>query len=87
MYVFPFYYDNLSRTGHGGLTYSPDVPDVLLHTSVAAELTHALPPQTPFVAGAPLSYHAGMDLVAAVLHRYGGVDIPTWSFGFALPCS
>lgn len=76
MYVFPFYYDNLSRTGHGGLTYSPDVPDVLLHTSVAAELTHALPPQTPFVAREPLSYHAGMDLVAAVLHRYGGVDIP-----------
>ncbi len=76
MYLLAFYYRNLAWPGTGGLSYSPGVPDVLLHTSLAAELSHAVPPQIPFLAGEPLSYHVGMDLVAAVLHRYGGVAIP-----------
>ena len=73
--VLTFYFPNLVPTTGGGITYA-GIPDVLLHTSVAAELTHTFPPQAPFMAGVPLSYHVGMDLVAAVLHRYGGVGIP-----------
>ncbi len=75
MYVLPFYYKNLSLTGIGGLTFAPVVPDVLFHTALASELTHAFPPQIPFISGEPLSYHVGMDLVAAVLSRFGGVPI------------
>jgi hypothetical protein len=44
MYVLPFYYKNLSLTGIGGLTFAPVVPDVLFHTALASELTHAFPP-------------------------------------------
>ena len=75
MYVLPFYYKNLSLTGIGGLTFAPVVPDVLFHTALASELTHAFPPQIPFISGQPLSYHVGMDLVAAVLNRFGSVPI------------
>jgi hypothetical protein len=72
--LLTFYFPNLAPAAGGGITYV-GVPDVLLHTSVAAELTHTFPPQAPFMAGVPLSYHVGMDLVAAVLHRYGGIGI------------
>jgi hypothetical protein len=74
LYLIPFYYRNLAWTHHGGFAYVGFV-DFLLHTSVAAELTHAVPGQVPFMAGQPLSYHVGMDLVAVVLNRYGGVSI------------
>jgi len=73
--VLPFYYKNLSLTGIGGLTFAPILPDALFHTALASELTHAFPPQIPFISGEPLSYHVGMDLVAAVLNRFGGVPI------------
>jgi hypothetical protein len=49
--------------------------DILLHTSIAGELTHTFPPKAPFMAGVSLSYHVGMDLVTALLNRYGGVPI------------
>ena len=29
----------------------------LLHTNLAAELTHTIPPQIPFLAGEMLNYH------------------------------
>lgn len=70
-----YYYRNLSRAGLGTLTFV-DLSDILLHASVAAELTHTVPPQVPFLAGERLNYHIGMDLVAAVLNRYGGVPLP-----------
>jgi ABC-type multidrug transport system fused ATPase/permease subunit len=73
-YFIPFYYQNLAWTHRGGLTYAVTA-DFLLHTSVAAELTHTFPAQVPFMAGERLSYHIGMDLVAVVLNRYGGVSI------------
>jgi hypothetical protein len=70
-----YYFRNLARTGSGALSYV-DMPDILLHASIAAELTHTFPPQVPFIAGERLNYHVGMDLVAAVLNRFGGVPIP-----------
>jgi hypothetical protein len=75
MCALPFYYPNISLSSDGGLIFLPQVHDVFLHTSLASELTHTFPPQTPFLAGQPLSYHVGMDLVAAVFHRYGGLAI------------
>jgi hypothetical protein len=87
MYVLPFYYKNLSLTGIGGLTFAPVVPDVLFHTALASELTHAFPPQIPFISGQPLSYHVGMDLVAAVLNRFGGVPIADLVVRYCPRCS
>ena len=76
LFWFKFYFRNLSTTNDGGLTHSAGFIDLVLHTSVAAELSHAFPPQMPFMAGVPLNYHYGMDLVAAVLNRFGGAAIP-----------
>jgi hypothetical protein len=47
--------------------------DGLLHVSVTNELAHSFPPQAPFLAGRPLTYHYGMELVAVVFHRFLGI--------------
>ncbi len=70
----PFYYRDLALLPTGGMSYA-DIPDLGLHTSLTAELARHIPPQAPFLAGEPLSYHIGMDLVAAVLHRHGGIAV------------
>jgi len=75
LYVLPFYYGNFALNTQGGMTVGGP-KDLLLHLSIGAELTHAFPPQVPFLSGEPLNYHIGMDLVTAVLNRYGGVSIP-----------
>lgn len=87
----PFFYRDLALLPDGGLSYA-DIPDIALHTSLAAEVARSIPPQAPFLAGEPLSYHIGMDLVAAVLHRHGGVAVmdltvrfcPTFFLAFAV---
>ena len=63
--VIVFLGRNLSVTPDGGLTYFPWTTDVALHTAIAGELTHTVPPQVPFLSGQPLSYHLGMDMVTA----------------------
>ena len=47
--------------------------DGLLHISVTNELAYTFPPQAPFLAGRPLTYHYGMELVAVVFHRFLGI--------------
>ena len=74
MYFLPFYFGNMTWSEHGGIHYFFGQPDFVLHASLASELTHAIPPQVPFVAGKQLNYHIGMDLIAAVLSRYGGIS-------------
>ena len=49
------------------------IQDGLLHISVANELTHSSPPQVPFLAGKPLNYHYGIDVLTAVFDRFAGV--------------
>ena len=75
LYFISFLFRNLTTTGAGALTYF-GLSDIVLHASIAAELSHSIPPQVPSMAGLPLSYHVGMDLVAAVLNRYAGLAIP-----------
>lgn len=72
--VVPLYYRNLSLDSSGGLAFYP-FPDVVLHLAAAQELTHSVPPQVPFVPGQPLRYHYGMDLLAALYARLGGLDV------------
>ncbi len=43
--------------------------------SLANELSHNIPPQVPFFAGRPLSYHVGVDVLAAMFMTGGGLDV------------
>ena len=61
----PFYYTNLTLRTDGTMRAYP-VPDVVLHISIANELTHTIPPQAPHFSGHPLSYHYGMDVAVAM---------------------
>jgi hypothetical protein len=74
MWILPYYYRNLSASPDGGMVLVP-YADVLIHLSLTNELAHEFPARTPFVSGQPLNYHAGMDFVAAVLHRFGGISV------------
>ena len=63
--ILPQYYTNLIPQNDGTMKVYP-VDDVFLHLSIANELTHTIPPQTPVFAGHALTYHYGMDLVVAM---------------------
>lgn len=86
LYLLNFFFRNLTAAGQGAVTYFARI-DVILHTSIAAELSHSIPPQLPWMAGLPLSYHVGMDLVASVLNRYTGLAVPDLVVRFVLSCS
>ncbi len=47
------------------------------HLSIAAELTHRLPPDVPSVAGRPLRYHWFANADMAHAHLISGVDLST----------
>jgi hypothetical protein len=68
----PFYGHNLAR-GHDGTQTVTSLPDATLHLSLANELRHAIPPDTPFLAGRPLAYHYGGDLAPAMFADWSGV--------------
>lgn len=51
--------------------------DQYFHIANAAELTKAIPPETPSVAGRPLHYHWFVNSHVASGHMISGVDIPT----------
>jgi hypothetical protein len=74
LFFMPLGFRDLARTESGGLTFYP-LADSTLHVSVANELTHTIPPDNPFLPGRTLSYHYGMDLVAAMLALFGASTI------------
>jgi hypothetical protein len=48
--------------------------DVTFHVGLVRELTLGFPPQVPGLAGVPLSYHFGLDLVRSFALRFAGAD-------------
>ncbi len=73
-YTFlPLFYSNLAPLPDGGLTFY-HLPDLVLHASVAQEVSHAIPPAVPFLPGHTASYHYTMDLLPAVF-GVGGVAL------------
>ncbi|HET7747346.1 MAG TPA: hypothetical protein VFM29_08600 [Vicinamibacteria bacterium] len=48
--------------------------DTAFHVGLARELVTGYPPQVPGVAGFPLGYHLGLDLVRAAALRWAAVD-------------
>jgi hypothetical protein len=61
--------------GSGEFLIDPLVPyDTAFHVGLSRELTLGYPPQVPGVAGFPLGYHLGIDLVRAAALRFAQVD-------------
>jgi hypothetical protein len=59
----------------GEFRLHPLVPfDTAFHVGVTRELTLGYPPQVPGIAGFPLAYHLGLDLVRAAALQWAGVD-------------
>lgn len=71
-YTFlPLFFSNLKASADGSLTFYP-LPDLVLHASLAQEVTHTIPPAWPFLPGYSVSYHYAMDLLPAIF-GVGGV--------------
>jgi hypothetical protein len=65
-----------NRVGPGGdFLLDPFVAfDTAFHVGLTRELTLGYPPQVPGIAGFPLGYHLGIDLVRASALRLAGID-------------
>ena len=82
------YYRNGVESPGGGLRANL-YPDLRLHLSITNEIRHTWPPEIPFLAGAPLRYHVGMDVLPNLylsVCRFEPLDLmnrflPTLLFG------
>ncbi len=63
------------RAADGDFLLDPLVPsDTAFHVGLSRELVMGYPPQLPGVAGFPIGYHLGTDLVRAAALRWAAVD-------------
>jgi hypothetical protein len=58
--------------------------DGFMRNAVVRELSHSVPPQMPFAAGFPLSYHYGMDLFNAIFYRHLRIDVLDLNYRLSL---
>lgn len=63
-------YRNGLRQPDGSIIVNLHYHDGFVRNAVVRELSHSVPPQMPFAAGFPLSYHYGMDLFNSIFYRY-----------------
>ncbi len=49
--------------------------DGFTRNNLVRELSHSIPPQMPFAAGMPISYHYDMNLFVSVFYKYLGLDV------------
>lgn len=63
-------YRNGIEQEDGSLVVNMHYYDGYVRNAVVRELSHTLPPQMPFAAGFPLSYHYGMDLFIVIFYEY-----------------
>jgi hypothetical protein len=73
--VLPMYYRNAALSPQGGMTFLTRTKDAIFHLSIANELKHSIPPEVPYLAGLPLGYHYGMDLLNAMLSNVGHLSV------------
>ncbi len=73
--VLPMYYQNVALSPQGGMTFLNRPKDTIFHLSITYELTHSIPPEVPYLAGLPLGYHYGMDLLNAMLSNVGHLSV------------
>ena len=83
-------YRNALRQPDGSVIVHTRAYDGFLRDAVVRELSHSVPPQMPFAAGYPLSYHYGMDLFNSIFYKYLHIGVPdlnhrlSMTFFFAL---
>jgi hypothetical protein len=58
----------------GSVRYFMRFYDGFSRIALTRELSHAVPPQMPFAAGLPISYHYDMNLFAAAFYKYLGLS-------------
>jgi hypothetical protein len=75
LFALPMYYRNLALLPQERMSFLRKPNDAIFHLSISQELTHSIPPQAPFLAGRPLGYHNGMDLLVAMLARTAGLSV------------
>lgn len=63
------------RQPDGSIIVNLHYHDGFVRNAVVRELSHSVPPQMPFAAGFPLSYHYGMDLFNSIFYRYLHIDV------------
>jgi len=63
-------YRNGIRRPDGSMVVNLRYHDGFIRNAVVRELSHTVPPQMPFAAGFPLSYHYGMDLFNSFFYRH-----------------
>lgn len=77
--VFGVLYVDNFRNGllrpDGSVVVNMHYYDGFIRNAVVRETAHSVPPQMPFAAGESLGYHYGMDLFAALFHRYLGLGL------------
>lgn len=73
--ALPMYYRNMRLLPHGDMTFLSRPNDVIFHLAIANELTHSIPPQTPFLAGQSLGYHYAMDLLVAMFSNSAWLSV------------
>lgn len=71
----PGYFRNFVRYADGTMSFDIHSADSLLHTALARELTHSIPPGAPFLSGATVVYHFGMDLMAAMTASIASLSV------------
>jgi hypothetical protein len=71
----PGYFSNFVRYGDGSMSFDVWSADSLLHTALARELTHAIPPGAPFLSGEVVVYHFAMDLMAAMTANVASLSV------------
>jgi len=68
-------YRNGIRQPDGSILLNMHYLDGFVRNAVVRELSHSIPPQMPFAAGLPLSYHYGMDLFISIFYKHLNIDV------------
>lgn len=58
--------------------------DGFTRSALVRELSHSIPPQMPFAAGLPISYHYDMNLFVSVFYKHLGLSVPDLIHRFTL---
>lgn len=83
LFCLPAYFSNFVRYADGSMSYDVITADSLLHTSLARELTHTIPPGAPFLSGEKVAYHFAMDLMAASTATIASLSVLDTTVRFA----
>jgi hypothetical protein len=59
----------------GSITMNLHYHDGFFRNAYVRELSHSVPPQTPFAAGIPVGYHYGQDLFVSMFYRFLGISV------------